>query len=793
MRRIGLILLAMILAVCSFAEVYYPWKNTYIGALEGEAWAGLVLAPEQTDIFAFHLRIHRGEESADGLDLMYLISEVGPHSPDGKYARLKFDTSLDFGRRDETPVLKKPSRRQDTLVLEWSRQDENVVVGRIQIPEQIDLEIIHYFPWNLSGNYQAHPGQQVRGSSESGGRFSYLFWSSREAQGSDSSGGAEYSQSYSGEREVYFAAGVGEVLKNLEDQLYRYKNEKTIEAFLKEEARRYEKARVRVKGLYEEAANAVTNNLFWTTLYQPGEHRFYAPAGRNRINPKPDGPRDHWTIYEWDSFLSALALSIESTKHAVDAVKSVLQTQYPNGNIPHWRSRYNGTRDRSQPPIGSFVVYKLFQRTGDRELLEFAYPYLKRWHAFWKARTRMGNLRRDGNNDGLLEWGSDRDLVMRGKFPELEAGASGKQRALWESGQEDLPNWDDAGFDEAAGTLTMNCVDLNSLYALDAHCLSRIANILDNRRDTRTYSDEYEYMKELINRTFWDNRQGFYFDRHWDGTLSTRKSASNFFPMIAMIPSEEQSRRMLKHLLNENFFWGDYVIPTISRDDAAFSDQDSWRGRIWPPTNYLVYQGLKAYGHDAVASEFAQRGVEMFMRSWENYQLCPENYDSRTGEAGGRRFQSWGPLFALIGLEEYMDFTLWDGFRFGIHAPERKGGLSRIAMQGRHYELEVSSGVVRLREEGNEIIKANRGAVFRHFLYLENEVSFEVTALDETKITVRFLQKGKYQLMMNDQTIEIFNGKAKKIKVPVGKTRILILLLEKQDDSGQGVQSLLPK
>ncbi|MFC2156217.1 amylo-alpha-1,6-glucosidase [Acidobacteriota bacterium] len=781
--RMAWILIAIIIAQGASGEVYYPWKSTYIGALDSEALAGLVLAPNPDDIFAFRLRIHKGEESVEGLDLMYLLSEVGPHSPDGKYARLKFDISLDFGIAGETPVLKKPSRKQDTLVLEWSRQAENTVVGRVKVPEKIRVDIIHYFPWNSRGNYQEFPNNQIRGTNSSNSGFGYLFWSSKEGQRTNIDSSTEYILSYGEENDVYFCVGVGEDPKDLEDHLYRYKNEKTIDSFLKEEALRYEKARVRIKGLYEGVGKAITNNLFWMTLYQPEQHRLYTPAGRRWIYPKPDGPRDHWTIFEWDSFLSALELSIESSKHALDVVKSVLQTQYPNGNIPNWRSRYNGTPDRSQPPIGSYVVYKLFQRTGDEELLKFAYPYLKRWHSFWKARTRMGNQRRDGNNDGLLEWGSDSDLVGRRKYPEREAGADGKQRAKWESGQEDLPNWDDAGFSEASGTLTMNCVDLNSLYALDAHCLSTIASILDNRKDARTYSDEYKYMKELINRTFWDNREGFYFDRHWDGSLSTRKAASNFFPMIAMIPSDEQSRRMIKHLLNENLFWGEYVIPTISRDDPAFSDQTNWRGKISPPTNYLVYQGLKAYGHDAVASEFAQRSEKLFMRSWDNYQLSPENYDSRTGEAGGSRFHSCGPLFALIGLEEYMDFTLWDGFRFGIQDPERKGILSRIAMQGRHYELKVSSKGISLREEGNEIVKANNGAVFRQFLYLENEVSFDVTALDETKITIRFLTKGKYQLMMNDQTIEIFSGKAKKIKVPVGKTKILILLLERHEDS----------
>jgi hypothetical protein len=62
-----------------------------------------------------------------------------------------------------------------------------------------------------------------------------------------------------------------------------------------------------------------------------------------------------------------------------------------------------------------------------------------------------------------------------------------------------------------------------------------------------------------------------------------------------------------------------------------------------------------------------------------------------TGEAGGDRYQSSGPLAALVAIEEYLDFTPHEGFRFGILKPDAKGRLSRVLVQGRHYEVEVSN------------------------------------------------------------------------------------------------------
>jgi hypothetical protein len=430
--------------------------------------------------------------------------------------------------------------------------------------------------------------------------------------------------------------------------------------------------------------------------------------------------------------------------------------------------------------VGTFVVWKCFQRDGDTEFLEYAYPYLKRWHAFWMTKKANGQNRRDGNGDGLLEWGSDTDMIQSW-VPSWEEDASGEKRANWESGQNDLPNWDRAVFNEATGTLTMNCVDLNSLYALDAWCLAQIAKVLRNEQEFIRYSQEYERIRDLVNRFLWNEADGFYYDRYWDGRFSKKKASSNFFPLIAKIPDQERALMLRKRLLNESEYWGEYIVPTVSRDDPEYADQDIWRGKVWAPTNYLIYQGLKAYGFDAVASEYAKKSAELFMRSWENFQICPENFDSRTGEAGRQRYQSWGPLLALIAMEEYMDFTPWDGFRFGMIQPDRGGKLSRLFIQGRHYDIEVSSKKVKLKEEGKVILEAKKAAVFRRFLYSENEVAFDITTLRSNEINVNLLTKGRFQIEIDDQPAEIFEGKSKKIKIPEGGHRVLILLLEKKE------------
>jgi hypothetical protein len=780
-NRVILGLLGMLLfCLPAHTEVTYPWKDVYIGALDSAGWAGLVLAPTRESGFAFRIKIIKREEAAEGIDFLYLISEVGPHSPDGRYARIKFDLSLPFGKGEDTPILKKPASKSEAMQMEWSRQDEGTVIGRIHIPKQTKIQLVFYSPWDTQGRYMIQEDSHIIGESLglSGSRF--LFWTNRPGDLIAENQNEEVALAFSSEesQDIYFVAGVGSDAKLLSNRIYRYKNEKTILSFLAEEARIYQQNRVQAIGPIRGSAASVTNNLFWSSLYQPGQHRFYTPSGRDRIFLRPNGSPHPWTLYSWDSFFNGMVLSLESTKHAIDMIKAALETQYPNGNIPHWRAGAEGSPDRSQPPVGGYVVLKLFQKTGDVELLRFAYPYLTRWHAFWKSKRSNGLVRRDGNGDGLLEWGSDPELV-RGTDPDWMDSDSGKERAQYESGMPDLPNWDMAGFDRLTGTLTMNCLDLNCLYALDAWCLAQMAGVLNQTEDNRSYTDEYDSIKQLINDTFWNSREGFYFDRHWDGRFSEKKSASNFYPLLARIPDEDRARQLRRHLLDRSEFWGDYVIPTVSRESDEFQDQQNWRGAVWAPSNYLVYQGLKAYGFDVEAHEFAKKSVDLFLLTWKNFQLCPENFDSRTGEATGRRFQSWGPLMALIALEEYIDITPWEGFRFGVLQPEKKTEIKGIAIQGRQYDIRASSGEIRLIEDGREIIRSKGGAIFRRFLYNEQEVSFEVMVLTSRKIRVRFLIKGKYQYFLDNQLKNVFEGDSAEIVVPEGRHDVDIILVEK--------------
>src|SRR5262249_56192342 len=91
-------------------------------------------------------------------------------------------------------------------------------------------------------------------------------------------------------------------------------------------------------------------------------------------------------------------------------------------------------------------------------------------------------------------------------------------------------------------------------------------------------------------------------------------------------------------------------------------------------------------GREGGGGEVGGKSVGLFLRNWGRYQVRRENFDSRTGEGTTQRHQSWGPLLALLGLEEFVDVTPWEGLRLGSLAPPPESTLRRLRRGGREGE-----------------------------------------------------------------------------------------------------------
>ncbi len=746
-----------------------PFDHVAVGAFDPNAWNGLVFdSTAYGQRLPFALRI--GSKSGNFLDgekIFEAVSEVGPHAPDGSYALVGWAHSP----------------RTATVTLEWSRIDKTTVVGRLKSPADIELVIEAYSPndTNFTGAYHiSEDGTKIIGEHPLEGHFNsaihFVVATDRPITGSGAFSNvsqlrkvmdagrltnpetrADRAKSTThddfqraaaglqfvtdGNAGAHFVAAIGPDPAALSAGAQRLLQNGRIDAILNEKAAHYEKDRPHIRGLFEGAPEPIGNSMFWNTLYVPSLGLAFPSISRHWANNFGG-----WVVGEWDCFFGSLLTNVEDTAQTSASARAILLSQSPNGVVPNIAGASGTTPDRSQPPVGSYAIWKNYQRNQDRALLEWAYPRLKLWHDWWFKDRGDGQPWRDGNRDGLLEWGSDKGSSS------AVGGRGFLQAAKWESGMDDSPMYDDATYNPQTYTMDLDDVGLNALYALDSECLARIALILGQDGDSRRFTADYERIKTVMQQKLWNEKDGIYENLSWDGKFSKRLSPTNFYPLLAGVATPEQARRMVKeHLLNPKEFWGKYVIPTISRDDATFADQFYWRGDIWGPTNYLVYEGLNRYGLDDVALQFAQKSYELFQEDWQAHQHTNEQYYAWGGSAGGDKHYTWGALLCLIPMEQYIDETPWDGFRFGALNPPADGDLSNITWNHHHYDIAIGPARTTLTRDHKVRFEASAGVIVRRYTLSSTNFSFAVKSLHTTNITTREVTSGSLSLKIDDQ------------------------------------------
>ncbi|MDH7602956.1 MAG: trehalase family glycosidase [Armatimonadota bacterium] len=388
------------------------------------------------------------------------------------------------------------------------------------------------------------------------------------------------------------------------------------------------------------AFEGMWRSVIWNTIYASSIRRPVTVVSRDWC---VDGNYGDFVLFEWDTFFAALQSAAASRELAYANVRAVLAGATERGFVPSIFCELGKSEDRSMLPVGSIVVLKLYERFRDRAFVSEVYPALLKWHDWWFTA-------RDGNCDGLLEWGSDN---IPPPHPQWQAHTL--QAARYESGLDNSPLYDDAEFDPMSSTMRMADVGLNAAYAMDAWALARLAEVLGDVSTATRLTEEHRRMARLINERLWSQDDGIYLNRRWDGSFVRRLAPTLFYPMTGRIVDCARVESMVgNHLLNESEFWGEHVIPSIARSDPAYNDQAYWRGRIWGPMNWLVYEGLCAYGLNEIAREFGKKSLNTFLGEWLEESHVHENYNANTGEGDDVRYSEpvyfWGGLLALIGL-----------------------------------------------------------------------------------------------------------------------------------------------
>lgn len=394
--------------------------------------------------------------------------------------------------------------------------------------------------------------------------------------------------------------------------------------------------------------NAMQSVLAWDNIYDPGIRRVITPVSRI-WSSEWFASEDFggFTLFCWDTYFAAMMLAVGNKDLAYANVVEITKAITERGFVPNcFYSNDFKSRDRSQPPVGSLVVWMLYKQYKEEWLLELLYKELLTWNRWWDKNRK---------DKGLLCLGSnpyEKVTYFRSEFDvDCHYGA------VLESGLDNSPMYDGVSFNKQKHLLEQQDVGMSSLYVMDCDYLALIAEELGHKEDVLELRKRADYYRTNL-AELWDEKTGFYYNRSTKTMkFNYRTSPTCFYPLLAKVPTQDQAERMIKeHLLNTDEFWGKYVIPSVPKNDPAFKDNEYWRGRIWAPLNFLVYLGLNNYDFPKVRYAFAEKSKNLLLKSWLSNGYVFENYNALTGEGDdvvrSDKFYHWGALLGYISLME---------------------------------------------------------------------------------------------------------------------------------------------
>jgi Trehalase len=820
-------------------------SGVIVGAYDSGSHNGIVFITNDQNIFGLRFLTYRAGDTVEEAPQSY---ELGDCAPDGSYARLIWRPRFD----DKTPII-----------LRWSRVGDNAVVGQLLAPTDIRVAIEAYRPWSdlrdgagraafsaqddnrtifgeeinnqktrpplrnfllqtdrigsggaeygdpqtmrailLREGYAKQPeSQQERRDVD---RFSVLSFDSVRGAPSVPAGASSYS--------IGFVAMVGDDFGAMQFESNNLM-QKLAAGILDQEERKYESSRMASGGALGSSFTTLSRALNWSRIYLPEKQLIYAALGRRNDRDPRNSP------LSWDTFFNAVVSSLISEESAAEAIRLLLEGLTPDGRAPLRRYLRNPQRDetmttagRSMPPVGALCVWKIYILTRDLEFLAWAYPRLRQWNDWRLANRGDGQAWRDGDGDGLLEWGFDAELELGQLGARAMSNAMKQRLAFSESGLEDRPQgWggapasnqpgaqpslsieqlierlvdrgDEAKYNDKTHTLEYSTVGLNALYALDTEMLMIMAGELGLQAEVEKWRTRHEQIKKSVNEKLWSEEDGLYLNRHWDGRFSRRLSLENFYPLAAGLADQDRAKRMMATLLDPKKFWGEYPLPAISRDDPAFAANSPGRGAIWAPMNYLVYLGLKRYGYQTEAAELARKSFAIAQSALEKSSGYDDQFSSvdgkpiggRSGAEGDRERTYFFGLTIWPAVEEVINTDPWAGLSFGSVAATEDSQIERIDVSGSKFDVITGPKRTVIRRNGAIEVECETPVRLRNYRNDNLAIGFVIEATERAQILIPASKGRKITVSVDDKVLgSTPPGAAATFKVSEGTHKVLI-------------------
>lgn len=302
-------------------------------------------------------------------------------------------------------------------------------------------------------------------------------------------------------------------------------------------------------------------------------------------------------IWNWDACFHALAFRHVDPGLARNQLRTMLACQLPDGMIPD--AVYDEAvvadidhplrAEVTKPPIMAWAALKLHETDPDLDFLQEIYVPLVRWNAWWFSMN-------DDDADGLAQYNHP-----------------------YSSGLDDSPLWDYG--------MPVESPDLNTYLCVQMGSLAMMAEALGMDAEGAMWRRRAAAIVRRMNKDLWDEEAGLFRALHDEQPVPVI-TPLNLYPLWTGQLPDAIRDRLIAHLMDPDEFWGEYVIPSVARNDPHYDPETMWRGSIWVNINYIFIEALRLVGEHALAHTLLEKTLDLVMSQPGIY----EYYNSETGE-----------------------------------------------------------------------------------------------------------------------------------------------------------------
>ncbi len=298
------------------------------------------------------------------------------------------------------------------------------------------------------------------------------------------------------------------------------------------------------------------------------------------------------------SCLNSIVLRHFDPKSAEKEIVSIFNLQLPEGKITQ-------ENKLTAPPLFAYSALQVFNVSRNETFLQKIYSKLDKYYK-WLSTVR------DTYSKNILS------II----HPNETFFYSNRQKEIVESYKN--TDYNDSLFLQRGyfdvKDVFFNCVYLESLKSMIE--ISKIIGV-----EQAFYKRKYEYTKEAIKQHLYDKTKNLF------SQIDDKLTPSIFMPLFANILSKSQAQDLVnKHLLNQEEFWTEYPIPSLSFSEKGFDSASPWRGATWIPINWFVFKGLLNYNLTEAAELLYEKSLESTKNGFFEF------YNSTTGEALGDEY-----------------------------------------------------------------------------------------------------------------------------------------------------------